>query len=198
MIETPDNEGLVLDAASHRYTWNGRPVGGVSQILQALGLVDPTWFTPESRDRGTAVHRAVQLLAEGRLDWSSVDPRILGYVQAGDRFLRDAGVPIGECVTERIVYHPAHRYAGKLDLFAECFGSPAVVDFKSGALGHAGLQTAAYEDALRQEIGGAPARRMAVQLREDGTYRKHDYKASSEYLDWFACCRIFNTYHTKG
>jgi hypothetical protein len=195
-MDTPDTGGIELDAASHRYSWDGRPVGGVTEIIQALGLVEARWYSDYSRERGTAVHAALELLAMGRLDWTSVDPRIIGYVRAGERFVLDAGIPIGECLTEHLVYHEARRYAGKLDLFAKAYGAPAVIDFKSGGLGCAGIQLAAYEEALRIERGDVrPYRRMAVQLRDDGTYRKTDYRDFSDYAEWAACCLIFNKYH---
>jgi len=199
IVDFADAEGLVLDAESHRYFWNGQHVGGVTEIIQGLGLVDPRWFSDYSRDRGTAVHAAMEYLVRGLLDWSTVDQRIVGYVRAGEAFLRDAGIkPTDMVLTEHLVFHEAHRYAGKLDLFALAFGESSVIDFKSGGLGCASIQTAAYEEALRVELGAVkPFRRMAVQLREDGTYRKEDFRASSDYAIWYSCCLIFNTFHLK-
>lgn len=191
-----ESDGLILDKATHRYSWGGRPVGGVTEIIQALGIVDARWFTDYARERGTAVHTALEYLAQGRLDWSTLDPRIVGYVRAGERFMKDAGIRVGSCLTEHLVYHPALRYAGKLDLFAEAFGKKSVIDFKSGGLGCAAIQTAAYEEATRIEFGDRePYRRMGVQLHADGTYRKTDFTAASDYSIWAACCLIFNTYH---
>jgi len=192
------DEGLVLDAETHRYSYAGQPVGGVTEIVQALGIVEPRWFSDYSRDRGTAVHAALEYLARGVLDWMSLDPRIEGYVRAGDQFMRDAGIEPGSPVAlvEHLVHHPTLRYAGRLDLYARAFGEMAVIDFKSGGLGCADIQTAAYEEALRIELGAArPFRRMAVQLREDGTYKKTDFRSASDYTRWAACCLIFNTYH---
>lgn len=188
-------EGLVLDAESHRYFYRREPVGGVTEIVQALGIVEPRWFTDYARERGTAVHLAIQYLIEDRLDWSTLDPRIVGYVRAAERFMSDAGIR-GPCMVEYLVHHPALRYAGRLDLFAQVFGQGAVIDFKSGGLGCANIQTAAYEEALRIETGAVvPYRRMAVQLRANGTYRKEDYRSAQDYTLWHACCLIFNTYH---
>lgn len=198
-MDFPDDTGLTLDEDGHRYRWNGQRVGGVSEIISALGLVDRRWFTNYSRDRGTAVHLALEYLVRGVLDWRTVDPRIEGYVRAGEAFLAEACVEIGgDCLTEHLVYHPGLRYAGKLDLFAVVYGEPAVVDYKSGGLGCAGIQTAAYEGALRAERGDKkPYRRIAVQLRDDGTYRKHDYRSANDYAVWAACALVFNEYHLK-
>lgn len=194
-MDLQETDGLALDAATHRYSHNGAPVGGVTEIVQALGIVDARWFSDYGRDRGIAVHAALEYLVRGMLDWATVDPRIEGYVRAGEKFLRDAGVT-RDVLTEHLVFHPSLRYAGRLDLFAECFGQKSVVDFKSGGLGCASLQTAAYEEALRIELGsGAPFRRMAVQLRADGTYKKTDYREARDYAEWAACCAIFNKYH---
>jgi hypothetical protein len=192
--------GLELDPATHRYTYAGQRVGGVTEILQALGIVDARWFTDEGRLRGTAVHLAIQLHLEGTLDPSTVDPRIRGYVDAALDFLQVAGIRPGmEMLIERRVFHPILRYAGTLDLVVRAFGIQTLIDWKTGEVGAVALSTAAYLDALRAEVGPgsllAPRRRMVVQLREDGTYRKTDLVDPMDSTRWQMCVTLFNLYH---
>jgi hypothetical protein len=131
-----------------------------------------------------------------RLDWSTVDDRIKGYLTAALKFLEKAGAKPAELQLEKKLVHPGLFYAGRADVIGVMFGEEAVVDWKSGALGHAGIQLAAYEWAERYGSGNPkPKARIAVQLREDGTYTMTRYTKADDYLDWQACCRLYNRYH---
>lgn len=190
--------GLELDHVEHRYTFNGARVAGVSEILTGLGIVDPRFFTPEGRDRGTAVHAAVEYLLQGRLDWDSLDSRIRPYVDAAARFFAEAGISVGQplMAIERPLWHPTLRFAGTPDLVAVAWGVRSIIDFKSGGLGHVGLSTAAYELAVRLEEGQRlPLRRIAIQLKPDGTYKKTPLTDSRDYQLWSAAALLFNEFH---
>jgi hypothetical protein len=167
---------LTFDPDRHLYRFKGMPVPSVTQVLVGLRLIDDRYFTQAARDRGNAVHAAVQFWLEGDLDWSTVDPEIRPYVDAAILFLDDSHAR--NVTSERRVYHPSARYAGTLDADGEFFGDPGIVDWKSGAAGDTvGLQTSGYEMAVEQEVGlarGAYRRRFAVQLRKNGTYKAHD------------------------
>jgi hypothetical protein len=189
-------DGLELDLETHRYTYDGQPVGGVSEILQSLGIVESQWFNDYAMSRGTAVHSAIEYMLRGKLDWRSVDERIKGYVEAAVSFMDAAGIPASPLkLIERPVYHATWRYAGMPDLIAVAFGELSTVDWKSGGLGHAGMALAAYESAYRVSNGlTRPLRRMAVQLKPDGSFKKTDYVDPHDYIDWQACCLIYNRY----
>lgn len=155
----------------HRYTVDGHPVPGVTQILSGLNLVDDQWFTEQSRQRGTAVHAAVHYWIQDDLKWETLDPRIEGYVRAAIRFLEDARADPKQLRTEVRVFNSVLGYCGTTDVLGVVFGDDAVTDWKSGALGKAtGLQTAAYDLA----DPGHRRRRIGVQLRNNGTYKKVD------------------------
>jgi hypothetical protein len=190
--------GIELDLETHEYLFEGQRVPGVTKILTALGLVDSRWFSDLARDRGSAVHKAVELQLLGKLDWTSVDPRIVGYVKAAVKFCEVAGIETGPgTYVERPVYHPLLRYAGTPDLEAVAFRDPSTIDWKSGGTGMAGLATAGYEMARRACDGaGAPMRRrIVVQLREDGTYKKHDLIDPYDYGAWTSAVSLYNRYH---
>ena len=70
------------DSATHSYYIDGVLVPSATQILNICGVVNNRFFTEGSRARGTAVHSCCHFFAEGDLDWSSVDERIVGYVRA--------------------------------------------------------------------------------------------------------------------
>lgn len=193
--------GLEVDYETHIYRANGARIGGLSEIFAALGIVDRSYFTDYARDRGVAVHTAIEYHLCGGLDWSSVDERIKGYVEGALRFLDDAKVKPGPgTYVERSLWHPLHRFAGTPDLVAECFGDPSVPDWKSGGLTDAaGAISAGYEMLARQAypLGkpGAVRRRMAVQLHPNGTYTKRDLQDGFDFAYVAHAVSLFNRYH---
>jgi hypothetical protein len=188
--------GLALDLERHQYSFDGKRVGGVSEILTGLGIVDRSWFTEFACARGSAVHAAIEYLLHGRLDCRSLDERIKGYVEAAVAFIDAAGIYRSpQLVIERPVWHPVWRFAGMPDLIAEAFGELSLIDWKTGGASFAGLQTAAYDDAYRFDKPTVkPLRRMAVQLKSDGTFKKTDLRDARDYTDFQACCLIYNKY----
>ncbi len=169
-------KGLEFDPDAHLYRFAGKPAPGVSEMLSGLNIEDTTRFTDAGRDRGKAIHAALEYHMTGGVDWKTVDQRIMGYIEAGIEWLAAAGVKPGPGTFVEIpLYDPLRRFCGTPDLVCECFGEPSVPDFKSGSLGEAGLRTALYELLARHNYplpkGRTARRRMAVQLFEDGRYK---------------------------
>jgi len=188
---------LELDLLNHVYRRGGTKVPGVSEMMAALNIVDASRFTDFGRDRGKAIHEALELHMTGPgVAWSSVDDRIKGYVTAGVNFLNDAGVKIGPGThIERPIWNPLLNYCGTPDLVAECFGQPSIPDFKSGAIGEAGIATALYEMAARSAYplpNSAMRRRFAVQLFPDGRYKLHPL---GDGFDYSYAQSIVSLYH---
>lgn len=176
---------LVLDA-EHRYWVAGKRVQGVTEILAGLNLIDTRWFTEESRIRGTAVHAAVHYFLDNDLDWKSIDPRIRGYVDAAVAFLTDARCKVRLAET-RVLHEGPPTFAGTPDFEGEFFGDDSTIDWKSGALSAVtGLQLAGYDMAL----GGKRRRRIGVQLRPNGTYKKTDFTDYRDYPRFLAAADL--------
>lgn len=192
--------GLELDLEEHSYRMEGVRIAGVSEILGGLGIVDRSWFTDYGRERGKAVHEALEYHLCGGVDWSSVEERIKPYVDAALLFLSDAKVKPGlGTFVERPIWHPLFKYAGTPDLVCDAFGEPAIPDWKSGGIGEAaGLQTAAYEMAARIAYPlpgkGQTRRRMAVQLFDTGKYRKTDLQDGFDYAHFTAAVTLYNRF----
>jgi hypothetical protein len=149
------------------YIANGVVVPGVSEILRPL--VDFSRVPPAllrfACERGKAVHKAIELYNEHALDFESLDPEVVPRLHAYLDFLRESKfIPD---LSEHIVHHAQHGYAGKLDLFGHFpDGSTALIDVKTGSVeAQAGYQTAAYLAALVCEFPAAVmARRYALWL----------------------------------
>jgi hypothetical protein len=172
-------DGLSFTPETHEYRINGRLVPSVTQILEAVGLIDYShipWPTRQmALERGRAVHEAIALDLAGDLDEESADEiGILGYVLAARDARGALGVLVPQAVEER-VYHPKLDYAGTLDLRS----GNILVDWKTNHAEYwVRFQLAAYAACLASagkesaiHWGGALVRRICVELHEDGTYR---------------------------
>ncbi len=188
---------LEFDEAAHEYRWDGQIVPSVTQALKPLDADDLAKVPPDvlefARLRGTLAHKACEYFDQGRLDESSLDPEIAGYVQSWIEFRRVTGyTPI---LTEHRFYHPQLGYAGTIDSVGQYGGSLAVLDRKTSAtlLPSVGPQLAAYQHAP----GVKALRRYAIQLMADGSIAKAH--AFTDADDWrcFTAMLATRSWRTK-
>lgn len=188
---------LTFDRERHLYfDAHGELVPNVTRMIAALNLVDTSFFTEESRRRGTHVHAAIHLWAQDDLDFDSVRPEWRGHVEAAIRFLEDARADKRALRTEVLVHHTALGYCGMTDVFGPIFGEECVVDWKSGLIGEAtGIQTALYDlaDPLPR---GIRRRRIGIQLRANGTYKpvNLDRELDPTGLDYWRAQNVVDLY----
>ena len=166
--------GLTLDEATHTYRLNGRVLPSVTQVVRTIlvpGGYDPDDFY---RERGTAVHLACRLHAQGRLDESTVDENVRPYLDAYKRFVRETGFRPMRC--EASFANEAFGFAGTPDQEGDwaCLEGPwAIIDLKSGNIPlWTGIQLAAYSVGHGHQSG---AKRIAVRLQPDGAYKLREY-----------------------
>src|SRR5262249_62054614 len=106
---------LEFDGASHTYRVDGVAIPSVTQLLEAAGIspdyskVNPTVLL-HARRRGIHVDLCCDLDDADDLDWSTVHPEAVGYVEAWRCFKADYGYrPLASQV---LLYHPTYGYAG--------------------------------------------------------------------------------------
>jgi hypothetical protein len=174
---------LVFEALTHTYRVGDEILISVTQALKAAGVIDYSMIPQDvllvAAARGTAVHKMIHYWLDGELDMKTVPGPLMGYLDAARRFIDDTRFEPFRVECRR--YHDALRYAGTWDLDGVINGSDeATVDWKTGLImeGHA-IQLAGYNN-LRQNPRAA--RRIAVKLNSDGTYRTHEYP-SPEHRD---------------
>jgi hypothetical protein len=139
----------------------------VTQVLRPW--VDTSWFTAESRARGTAVHDAVAQYLGGRPAFMvSLQPNWRGYFNSA-RWWIDAHVA-DVLMAEVRLQDDQWRYCGQPDLVARLRdGSIALVDWKTGAAARwHQLQIAGYRH-LAKGAGVTTSRGMTIRLRDDGS-----------------------------
>lgn len=117
----------------------------VTDVLKAAGLIDPTWFTQEARDRGQAVHLATELHDQGELDESQPwgDAKAVKRFQTYQRFRREKNCNI--IAVEHEITHPL-GFAGRMDRLVEMDSRRGVLDIKPpGESAWHPIQLAAYQ-----------------------------------------------------
>ena len=175
----------------HEYFVDGVRCPGVSEILLSAGITKPYTGDPFYGDRGTAVHAATWLDDQGVLDESTVDPRIVGYIEAWRKYRRESGfTPIGG---ETPLCHPLSRYAGTPDRW----DASLLVDIKTGqeAPWHI-LQRAAYRELLKRS--GVKIRRdCCVYLSADGRYTTSADSSTDRELGIFLSAVNVNRWREK-
>ncbi len=163
----------------HFYEFNGKPVPGVSEIIQKAG-VGPSFEGHEDKaraaaQRGTEAHLACWDHDRNYEPWwkgEELEP----YVDAWALFKSDFKFVASHI--ERPMFHETLRYAGTPDrlgsVFVQNSRRPVTLDIKcTAAIGpHVGIQVAGYN-----ELSGNPEERdmIAVQLLKTGKYRITTY-----------------------
>lgn len=182
---------LQFDAASHIYRLNGRRLPSVTQVLQPLEMLDgiPADVLEHARIRGQRVHEAMALLVRDDLDWSSLDPELVPYIEGGKRFLDESGLTV--IASELRVGCARIRCAGTLDLLAHWRNSEAVIDFKATAAipPTVGPQCAAYDRLYQSMYGGKPRKRYCVQLKPND-YRVHPLTDPADWSIFQSCLNL--------
>lgn len=169
----------------------------VTSILEAVGLIDTTWYTDEGRSRGKAVHGAIEGLAYGYLDEAEVPPDIAGFVSAYRKWLAESGFePVA---TEVTVKHPTWQYVGHPDQWGWWQGKRTLIDYKTGTLGAVVPQCGGYTLAWRAERPTEPIDIIAaVKLNTEGTYKVHEIEIAEAEALWTAAIVVYRAQPKRG
>lgn len=192
---------LTFDEASHRYRLDGERIPGITAVLKSAGMIEDTHFTAFSRDRGSAVHLAVQYAAEGDLKTESLAAFLVPYVEAWERFRADSGWVATE-PPELLVASPTLRFATRIDGVGVLNGATFVLNWKTGqpAAFHS-VQAAAEAIAYVETYGTVSlwtVRRAALYLRDDGTYRLEEHARRGDFDDFRAAARVYHWQEMNG
>jgi hypothetical protein len=185
-----------FDAETHTYTLDGVKLPSVTQIIKPIGP-DFSMVAPDvleaKRHLGVVVHEACQYDDEGDLDDDSVPAEIDPYLAAWRKFKADTGAVILE--NERQLFHPTLRFAGTLDRLAELRDGDGwgrwILDIKTSADPYPsyGVQLCGYQTLLRTD---ETLRRGTVHLREDGSYKLHEFKNPNDAAAFMACLSLYH------
>ena len=147
----------------------------VTSIIQAAGLSSyegvPENIMENARNRGDVGHKTCELYDLKNLDMKSVDERIMPYLNAYIKFLKDTGAKI-EAI-EQPVRSDIFKYQGTPDRIVVIGGKRGPLEIKLTAALMPSIvwQLAAYQRAWsEQNPKQKAATRYAVRLLPDGNY----------------------------
>jgi hypothetical protein len=169
--------GVLFDPVNHIYTHPDSKIRllSVTDVLKIEGFINPYFFDEASRVRGSAVHKAVELIERNILNWKTVDPIIQPFVDAYLLFKKETGISIQH--SEMSVWNPALNYAGRLDLVGE-MGGTVLIDLKTGSMA----------DWVKYQLAGywacldcPKAKRYGLELKETGKYNLQQFTNPNDY-----------------
>jgi hypothetical protein len=202
MSAHPDDLAHVLefDGLSHTYRVDGQAVPSVTQLLEAAGVspdyrkVHPA-ILQHARLRGIHIDAACDLDDVDDLDWSSVSPEAVGYIQGWQAFKAD--YQYEPVISQPPLYHPVYGYCGTPDSIGMLDGQVVVVERKATAKMAASyaLQTAGYGcngmhiaprggGRLEPVPWGGPVMRLGVHLQPGGRYELVEYSDPDDESAW--------------
>ncbi len=184
---------LTFEAQTHTYRYGEETIPSVTQILSELKLTkDYTGVDPFYRDRGTAVHKCIELHLKGTLDENSIDPVCLPYFNAFREFLRD-------CRDRRFdsevpLFSKSSGFAGTVDLIAyDDDASITLYDVKctESVDRSAELQLCAYQLLVEQNYKKKIRAKFPLQLRGDGSFEIIDKYTNTNPAIWDSVMTIW-------
>jgi len=182
----------------HEYRYGGVVIPSVTQCIAPLysGAFDkiPQAVLERKTEIGKAVHLATELYDEGVLEESSLDDVVRGYFEGWKKFTAEHKCEwLG--IEER-VFHPSHKYAGKLDRKGFVDGRLFYIDIKTVSVvcKATGVQLAGYLEAdshmLPFNLKMMKPRRAAIQLKPDGRYEWHEFEDANDWPTFISCLTI--------
>lgn len=191
----------------------------VSSILELNGLSTPkVRYEQSASERGTAIHRAAESLAEG-YDPAIEKPEYAPFIKPLQQWFRERQPHV--IATERRIVNRNKRSSGQIDLTAILEGArsrvqPYIIDFKTGVpQPWHGIQTAGYKDLavddddLWQAMGepfaslGVAGRDTALQrailyLPGDGSYTFKPQDDPSDHWRFSSALGLLQWRHDHG
>lgn len=166
-MATMESKVLKFDQGKHEYRIGRRILPSVTGILKSAGLIDPSFFSAYSAQRGTYAHLAVHYLNQGALDEDGLDPVIKPYVDGYKKFLSETGFSVEK--SEEHLYSEEIGFAGTTDLIGHFpDGRRAVIDIKTSSyVTWHECQIAAY----KLLIGDSKLLKFGLYLDNTGGYK---------------------------
>lgn len=181
---------LTFDEATHTYRVDGRIVDSVTQILGKV-FSDVYANIPESvllrkAQLGQAVHKAIELFLHDTLDWQSIHPEVMPYLDSWLEWWHADSSLAHSYASEQQFFHQAGDYCGTID-----FEVPGeiIIDWKitTNKLPTHGLQVTGYAHAK------CTPRAACLYLKDDGSPAELvEYDVAKLLPDWLATLRVYH------
>jgi hypothetical protein len=135
-------EGGWYDDSRHIYRDDaGVITPSVTGVFDVLGLSDFSMINPSvlewKRNFGSALHKAIELLVFGKLDWDSVDDALIPAVTGTEQWLKHVEYQPTAVEEKRIITLNGMKIGGTLDhrgsLVYKGKRRPCIIDLKTGS-----------------------------------------------------------------
>ena len=176
-----------FDEETHTYTCDGAKVPSVSTIINDLLGSDYSKIDPFYAERGTAVHKAIELHLQGELDESSLDEHVQPYFNGFKKFQKETGFEVES--TELKIFSKDLWFAGTLDLIGQIDGKKYLVDIKTGQKQkwHS-IQTAGYAIGY----GDQKIKRGCIYVKKNETYALHAHSSQADFMVFESMAVVYN------
>lgn len=186
-----------FDALNHKYIelQSGVVLPHITGMLEAAGWIDDTWFTEESSERGTMVHRLTADYDLGAIeDPADVSSRYKGWLLAHVAALAIMRPTI--LAVEQPLVHTTLKFGGRPDRDVTLYAARSVLELKSGVPHKAHPIQTALQAILIGHQAGLPAvsiQRYCLYLRGDGKFKLEHHADRRDFTEAERiirqCCR---------
>ena len=185
---------LLFFDEGHKYTIDGEELPSVSELSRFISREiygDVGQFNLDrAADRGTAVHKATELL--DKYGTVEIDEDISPYLKAYIAFRKEH-----KCEWQKIEYathHHENLYAGTLDRVGTVDGKLVVLDIKTSSTIQKPLYTAQL-NLYRKMLPDPIEQLVILHLKKDGTYKLIDIPIDDTLAD--ACITMHEALKKK-
>ena len=187
---------LTFDEQSHRYFLDGNFIPSVTQIIDSVFPFEGHGLAAErSADFGKAVHKAIELDIQGRLNWATVDDAILPYIKQWEKIYSHLNILTVRCQVETMLVSKKYKFAGRVDLIHEGL----VIDIKTGQKKPTHLiQIAAYKHLVSKTLKVKVEKALLVYLNGSDEMPEIVKGRSQDFATFLACLEIYNWRNSNG
>ena len=193
---------LTFDPKTHEYHRGLVKVPGVSDIMDAAGLISEFCKDDVAAEFGRIFHTTMSLRIQNRL--GCVDQKFIngGWLVAIEAFVRDqtpAPYVCPEKGVERILFSKRYGYAGTLDFIGSikkfrnklCLPDwKTIATVSKSALKNCDMQTAAYEALFREYEEHRGTIRRAMVHFKPGEYRIYELNSPAAWPAFQSCLNL--------
>jgi hypothetical protein len=186
MICAPASLPFRFDRVDHVY-WaldTGEMLPHITSMLARTGWINDRWYTVESSERGTAVHKLTADYDLGVLDVATVMSRYRGWLLAWVKL--KALLQMTVLHVEEPMVHPILRFAGTLDRVQAVDGRTGPGELKSGDQEKSHQIQTALQAILVEPTLGIPARfqqRLAFYIQDNGKLKVRPHTDPRDLLE---------------
>lgn len=172
-----------FDAAVHEYLnpATGEIYPHITGMLETTGWIDDSWYTEESSERGTAVHRLTADFDLGALDVKTCTSRFRNYLLAHVAAVN--AVRVKMLAVEEPLVHSRFHYGGRPDRDALVVNARAAWEIKSGAADRSHQIQTALQAILIAEEAGLPAKsilRFCCYVNAKGKFKIEEHRETTK------------------